>query len=174
MNGNIVRSGSMTETAPGRYDATLAPLFPLHGNAQVSITINCPNSTSTVVPFDMYIDPSGAVKTISGYPVFAATVTLYRSTTISGTFEVVADGSELMSLANRHNPSTTDATGRFSWDVVAGFYKVRSEKAGCVSPDDPNQSFVESEVMMIPPAVLDLDLRLECSFHMVFLPVVAR
>jgi hypothetical protein len=68
-----------------------------------------------------------------------------------------------MSPANRSNPDMTDADGHFGWDVFEGYYKVRAEKDGCVSPADPSQTFVESDVLTIPPAVTDLDLRLQCA-----------
>jgi hypothetical protein len=69
----------------------------------------------------------------------------------------------MMSPSNRNNPDTTSANGEFGWDVVAGFYKVRAEKAGCFSPTDPAQTFVESAVLTIPPPVTDLELILKCS-----------
>ncbi len=92
-----------------------------------------------------------------------ATVTLLRSDSSSGPFEPVPDGSGIMSVANQNNPDTTDAEGRFGWDVLAGYYVVRAEMADCVSPTDPLQSFVESAVLTIPPPVTDLDLRLNCA-----------
>jgi hypothetical protein len=68
-----------------------------------------------------------------------------------------------MSPANRTNPDTTDAEGRFGWDVIAGFYKVRAEKEGCVSPENPLQAFVETQVLEIPPPATDLELILNCE-----------
>lgn len=113
--------------------------------------------------FNIYIDPSGFVRTTDGDPIAGATVTLYAASRPEGIFSPVADGSALMSPANRHNPDTTDAQGRFGWDVLAGYYKVRAEKAGCTSPLDPSQAYVESPILTIPPAVTDLDLRLNCT-----------
>jgi hypothetical protein len=69
----------------------------------------------------------------------------------------------MMSPSNRSNPDTTNTNGQFGWDVVAGFYKVRAEKAGCFSPTDPTQAFVESTILTIPPPVTDLELILKCS-----------
>jgi len=82
---------------------------------------------------------------------------------MTGTFTIVPTGDAIMSPANRTNPDTTDAEGHFGWDVVAGFYKVRAEKAGCVAPFDASQAYVETEVLVIPPPVTDLDLRLDCG-----------
>ena len=98
--------------------------------------------------------------TPSGRPVYEATVTLYRSDSPSGPFEVVPTGSFVMSPANRRNPDLTDETGHFGWDVIAGYYKVRAEKEGCTSAS--GAAFVESAVLTIPPPVTDLDLRLDC------------
>lgn len=92
-----------------------------------------------------------------------ATVTLLRSDTSAGPFEQVPDGSAIMSPSNRTNPDVTDATGHFGWDVIAGYYTVRAEATGCVSPTDPGQSFVETPVLTIPPPVTDLDIRLDCD-----------
>ena len=49
--------------------------------------------------------------------------------------------------------------------MIAGFYKVRAEKQGCVSPDDANQAYSETAVLQIPPAVFDLDIRLDCPLQ---------
>ncbi|CAG0988215.1 hypothetical protein PLCT2_02312 [Planctomycetaceae bacterium] len=157
------RSGSLTEGEPGgTYTTTIEPLTPMHGEARIVITLNCPDSTVTTIRFDMYIDPSGTVMTADGTPIMGATVVLYRSENRHGPFDVVPNGSALMAPMNRHNPDTTDANGHFGWDVLAGYYKVRAEKLGCSSPDDPDQPYVESAVLSIPPAVTDLDLRLSC------------
>ncbi len=89
----------------------------------------------------------------------------------AGPFEVVENDSAIMSPSNRTNPDTTDAEnpetdaeegGHFGWDVIAGYYKVRAEKVGCHAPGDETQSFVETEVMEIPPPVTNLDIRLDC------------
>ena len=68
-----------------------------------------------------------------------------------------------MSPSNRTNPDLTSAEGVFRWDVITGYYKVRAEKAGCVSPADPQLSFVETEVLQIPPPALDLEIFLDCG-----------
>ena len=115
------------------------------------------------IDFDLYIDPSGMVKTTYLAPIVDATVSLFRADTPEGPFELVPDGSALMSPMNRTNPSLSDANGHFGWDVVAGYYKVHASKAGCVSPDNPNLTYVESPALTIPPAVMDLDLRLDCG-----------
>jgi hypothetical protein len=80
----------------------------------------------------------------------------------------------MMSPSNRNNPDVTDAAGRFGWDVIAGFYKVRAEKAGCVSPTNPQQTFVETNVLQIPPPVTNLELVLGCSGANIYLPMIVR
>ena len=67
-----------------------------------------------------------------------------------------------MSPANRQNPDLTDGSGHFGWDVLAGYYRVRAERAGCQSPDH-TQTFVESATLPIPPPVTDLLLVLDCT-----------
>jgi YVTN family beta-propeller protein len=139
------------------------PIPPVEfGPAIVSIRLACPNGTTPGVQFNIYIDPSGAVKTPLGTPIPGATVSLFRSDTGSpGSFSSVPDGDAVMSPSNRQNPDTTNNEGQFGWDVLSGFYVVRAQKAGCHAPGDPSQPFVDSLVLTIPPAVLDLDLRLE-------------
>jgi hypothetical protein len=164
--GFVGPSGVMQETPPGSgvYTATIPPLFPHSGQATVSIDIDCLTEPDIEIDFPLYIDPSGVVKTVAGTPIEGATVTLFRSDTgAPGSFTVVPDGSAIMSPSNRQNPDTTSALGQFGWDVIAGFYVVRAEKAGCVSPANPADPFVETGVLTIPPPVVDLDLRLDCG-----------
>jgi hypothetical protein len=157
------------------YTATIPALSPNHGAAMVIITFQCPDGSTPTIAFSIYIYPSGHVRTVSGEPIAGATVTLFRSDNSAGPFEPAPDGDAIMSPANRRNPDATDSNGHFGWDVIAGFYVVRAEAAGCVSPADPAQSFVESAVLTIPPPVTDLDLRLAClENRQVFLPVVNR
>ncbi len=175
-NGVMIQSGSMTESPPppGRYQGTIEPLYPDHGYATIHITIQCPDSSTQTSDFSIYIDPSGTVRTIYGTPVMSATVTLYYFDEVTGTFTIVPDGDAIMSPANRTNPDLTDADGHFGWDVIAGFYKVRAEKAGCVSPTNTARAYVESGILVIPPPVTNLDLRLDCNEKVVFLPLILR
>ena len=89
-----------------------------------------------------------------------ATVTLLRSDTAFGPFNIVPNGSALMSPGNRHNPDVTDAQGHFGWDVLTGFYKVRAEKLGC-------NGLTETGAVQIPPPVTDLVLTLDCPTQLV-------
>jgi murein DD-endopeptidase MepM/ murein hydrolase activator NlpD len=159
--GTPIRSGVLTETSSGSYTATIPALYPNHGNAKVHISIDCNGNSSDII-FDIYIDPSGVVLSESGFPLQNVTVALYRSDTVSGPFEFVQNGSSSMSIVNRNNPVLTDKDGRFGWDVVAGYYKVRAEKEGCASPSNPSVAYVETEILRIPPPVTNLQLILRC------------
>jgi hypothetical protein len=170
----VIRSGNMTEGPAGRYSATIAPLHPNHGYATILITIQCPSGPPQVITFTIFIDPSGYVRTVHGMPIVSATVTLYTFDNALGDFAVVPDSDSIMSPANRANPSLTDPNGHFGWDVIAGFYKVRAEKAGCVAPGNPLQTYVESALLIIPPPMTDLDLRLDCGEKVVYLPLILR
>lgn len=156
-------SGPMAEGPPGTFKAVAPPLFPNVGYAKVTFEIDCPGgSDPEPIEFNIYIDPSGFVRTVSGDPIPGAKVTLLRSDAEDGPFSVVPDGSTIMSPSNRTNPDTTNSAGHFGWDVIAGYYVVRAEKAGCHAPGDAGSASVESRVYEIPPPVTDVDLRLEC------------
>ena len=159
--GDVFAEGPMDADGQGGYDATVPPLYPHHGQAHVHIDVFClagvPNQS---VDFDIYIDPAGAVVDQAGHPVAGATVTLERSDSETGPFEVVPDGSDLMSPANRANPTTTGETGAFGWDVVAGFYRVTAHKDGCTAPGGGDT--VSTDVLPIPPEVTGLQLVLDC------------
>ncbi len=163
-DGNVIASGTLSESPAGVYNGKIPPQQPRHGAAVLHIQINCPPPASNKdLSFDVYIDPSGTVKTTGGAPIAGATVTLYRSDSSSGPFDVVPDGSGIMAVSNRHNPSTTDASGQFHWDVLAGYYKVRAQKLGCHLPGNVGQLYVDSAVLSIPPPATGLELTLDCG-----------
>jgi hypothetical protein len=135
----------------------------LHGDVTLVITGSRAGSPDIRFVFNLYIDPSGNVRTVNGTPIVGASVTLYRSDSAAGPFAIIPNGSDTMSPINRKNPDSSDFAGHFGWDVIAGYYKVRAQKAGCFSPSNPGQAFVDSAVLTIPPPVTDLDLRLNCT-----------
>ncbi len=145
------------------YDfyAVVEPMWDagIHGNANVVVTVDC-NGTITQDTTPMFVDPSGAVRTVEGTPISGATVTLYRSETQNGTYVVAASG--YLSTTNKTNPDLTDESGSFGWDVLPGYYKVRAEAAGCYAPGNPSQAYVETGALPVPPPVFNLDLRMEC------------
>ncbi|WP_437653775.1 DNRLRE domain-containing protein [Sorangium sp. So ce1182] len=156
-------AGPMQLDGSGQFSAVIPPFYPNHGAATVLVRTQCGPTTSSF-SFSIYIDPSGWIRTVGGAPIDGATVTLLRSDTgAPGSFTVVPDGSAIMSPMNRANPSISDAEGHFGWDVLTGYYKVRAEKPGCHAPGAAEQPHVESAVMLIPPPVFDLDLRLDCG-----------
>jgi hypothetical protein len=153
--GTVLRSGlALTETpaGSGTYTATVDPLHASSSPLRFSIAFDCGTPTLT---FDVYIDPSGHVRTASGLALAGSTVTLSRAASAAGPFAVVPDGSAVMSPQNRRNPDTTDATGHFGWDVLAGFYKVKAAHAGCGT--------AETDALRVPPPVLDVELKLDCD-----------
>jgi hypothetical protein len=174
----LLRSGTMTQNPPGQYNADIAALVPNVGYATVAIELQCPSASITAqsIPFTIYIIPSSTVRAVTGAPIAGATVTLFTFDAVAGDFTAVPNGAAIMSPANRVNPDVTDGDGHFGWDVTAEFYKVRAEKAGCVSADGLSQPYVETAILTTPPPITDLDLRLDCGVNNVhlYLPVVKR
>jgi hypothetical protein len=152
-------SGPMTEEPAGSRTFVASVSIPFGGTSEVRIAI----AGCDPIEFNVYIDPSGFVRDTKGDPIVGATVTLMRSESPLGPFDVVPDGSAIMSPSNRTNSDLTDETGHFGWDVIAGYYKVQVFKAGCVSAADPSRGFAETVVYEIPPPVTDIDLRLNCG-----------
>jgi Abnormal spindle-like microcephaly-assoc'd, ASPM-SPD-2-Hydin/Fibronectin type III domain len=108
--------------------------------------------------FDDYTDPAGTVKTTAGAPVPDARVTLSRSATKKGEFKKVPNGSTIMSISNRRNPSFTTAGGLFSWDTLPGFYEVAATKSGCRTTSKST-----SQPLKVPPPALGIGLTLRCT-----------
>jgi hypothetical protein len=152
-------TGKMDESQPGYYSAFVPQLYPRHGDAIVTMNVTC-NGVTTPTVINIYIDPSGVVKNTKGEPIDSATVTLYRLN--NGVYQAVPNGSTIMAQYNRRNPDTAGEMGTFGWDVQAGTYKVRAEKAGCYKPGTPTQAYIETAALVIPPAVTNLELVLEC------------
>ena len=167
----LARNGSFVEVSPGTYSATIEPLRPaitafprpVWGYAFIDYGISCPGSGGAQGFVDVFVDPSSAIRTTSGSPIAGATVELSRAEGQAGPFVAVPTGSALISPATRSNPQITDQTGRFGWDLVAGFYRIRAAAPGCVDPADPTRAFIETAVFAVPPQIIDLDLRLSCD-----------
>ena len=161
---STLRSGPLTESpaGSGRYHATIAALYPDHGDARVTTSIACPGGASDSVEFTIYIDPSGEVVDASGRPISGATVTLLRADTSTGPFVAVPEGAAIMSPSNRSNPIVTGSDGIFHWDVLAGFYTVEASKPGCMAHDTHEPSAI-SAVYEVPPPALDIHLVLDCG-----------
>ena len=155
----------MIESAatPGLYTVEAGPLQPSHGWTTVVMQITCPDGDTVFDSFNLYIDPSGHVNNQNGNRIEGAVVSLYRAEQPEGPFELVPDGSAIMSPTNRKNPMLSDDRGHFGWDTIAGYYVVRAEKPGCTAVLDAAQPYAETDVLPVPPPVTDLDLRLDCS-----------
>ena len=167
-NTTMLSSGAMAEGPPGTYTISIPALGSLWIPPLVVTSLDC-GGGPIISAFNIYIDPSGSVKTQAGAPIAGATVTLLRSDSPFGPFAVVPNGSDVMELDNRKNPDTTDSTGHFGWNVTAGYYRVHASKPGCVAAADPSvqvltwRAFAQSALLKIPPAVTDLDLRMICD-----------
>jgi hypothetical protein len=157
--------GTLSETpsGSGKYAGKIPALFPMSGAAQVGISITCPDpAQNSGVSFSIYIDPSGQVVDPSGAPVAGASVTLLRADSPDGPFIPVPSGSALMSPANRDNPATTDANGRFGWDVLSGYYEVLAMR---VCPEDrhSHEASAQTPAFQVPPPNSNLIITLGCS-----------
>ncbi|MDI1476533.1 HYR domain-containing protein [Polyangium sp. y55x31] len=167
-SGAAIASGCLTESFPGSglFQGDVGPFYPDHGWVSIQFTSSALDGNPCSIPappLNVYIDPSGHVNNVNGNRIAGALVTLFRSDGPDGPFDVVPDGSAIMSPANRQNPMYSNERGHFGWDTVAGYYVVRAEKPGCTSAEDPAIPFVETDVLPVPPPVTDLDLRLDCS-----------
>lgn len=164
-SGNVIVSGQLLESAaiPGLYTAQVPPLAPSHGWSTVVTQIDCPDGNTELDSFNIYIDPSGHVNNVNDHRIEGAVVTLFRAEHPQGPFEIVPDGSAIMSPSNRQNPMLSDDRGYFGWDTIAGYYVVRAEKPGCTAAGDATRPYAETDVLPVPPPVTDLDLRLDCS-----------
>ena len=67
------------------------------------------------------------------------------ATSTAGPFSAVPSGSSLMDPANRKNPTVTDKSGRFAWNLGPGYYLFRVSKSGCKDPSS-TKTYVDSPV----------------------------
>jgi hypothetical protein len=151
-------TGTMTETpvGSGNYDGTAGPVYPIHGPIIIILTFHCPGGATTTISFNCYIDPSGTVVNQSGVPIPGATVTLYRSGSLSGPWIRVPNGdTAIMSPSNATNPATTGGAGQYGWDVVKGFYLLKATAPGCTPDITPG--------FTVPPPRTGLTLILTCE-----------
>jgi hypothetical protein len=157
-------TGTLTETSKGSglYDATIPPLYPLHGLATITTRLTCPGGKLETESFDIFIDPGGRVIDTSSNPVPQATVTLLEAPSASGPFTPVPSGSNLLSPGTPSNPETTNPFGGFGWDTLPGYYEVSASAPGCSNPFDPSNPDVVSKVFKVPPAMNSLVLTMSC------------
>ncbi|MDR1642997.1 MAG: leucine-rich repeat protein [Clostridiales bacterium] len=94
------------------------------------------------------IDPSGYIyEAVTSNRLSGVTTTAYYKASENDT-PVVWDASEW----DQYNPLTTDAEGRYAWDVPEGLWQVKAEK--------PGYSTVYSEWMPVPPPQTDVNFAL--------------
>jgi hypothetical protein len=108
-----------------------------------------------------YIDPGGTVLDTNVNPVDGASVTILRSSTVSGSYSPVSTTEP--GLLPAVNPETTAANGVFDWDVFAGFYEVQASASGCTSATDPSDDTATIGPYPVPPPQLGLTVTLACS-----------
>lgn len=150
----LANAVALTESPAGTYSVQIPPFYPRSGDAL--FTTNVPSTCGgSPVSFNVYIDPSGIVTDQYGVPIEGASVLLSRSDTEGGEYTTVPDGSDIMSPSNRANPSTTDDTGYFRWDVQVGWYKVTASATGCQTATTPG--------LEVPPERIDLVIKLTCT-----------
>lgn len=164
VGGVVVNTVALTEAPAGHYAAVIPRSYPAHGEGSLTtnVSLTCGGDP---VGFDIYIDPSGVVTDQYGRPIDGATVQLQRADAGTGPFAAVADGSAVMSPSNRTNPVVTDATGFFRWDVLSGWYRVQASATGCTD--------TTSDAMEIPPARLDLLVKMACGSAPMPVPTTA-
>jgi hypothetical protein len=154
-NGSTPMTGTLAEGSGGVYTG-LIPGFTSTGRATIStnVPLTCDGE---LVEFSLYIDPSGIVTDQFGRPLVGARATLLHL--VGGDMVPVPDQSAVMSPKNRDNPSFTDNTGFFRWDVVPGTYQVQvsdatSQGADCEVTTTPR--------MDVPPERVDLLIKVPC------------
>jgi hypothetical protein len=109
-----------------------------------------------------YIDPSGTVVDTNGTPVDNATVTiLEQDDAPSGPFSAVPASSGDIEPAE--DPETTDSSGSFDWDALAGTYEVQAGASDCHAPGDSSEPDVTSSPFTLPPPAEGLELTLDCK-----------
>ncbi|MGI8549230.1 MAG: IPT/TIG domain-containing protein, partial [Dehalococcoidia bacterium] len=154
----------MTESPAGSgyYQSAKINVPAHHGTPKVTIHPP-PGSPEPDKPGYLYEDPSGVVQTSTGQKVIGATVTLLQSSSPSGPFTPVPDGSPMMAPSNRRNPDVTDNDGTFHWDVLAGYYEVQASKAGCNDANgNPIIAFTTPKILPVPPPQTGLVITLDC------------
>lgn len=154
-NGSTPMTGTLAEGPGGTYTGRV-PGFTSTGKATVSTTVPLV-CDGVPIEFSLYIDPSGVVTDQFGRPLPGARATLLHLD--GGDMVPVPDGSTVMSPKNRSNPSFTDNTGFFRWDVEPGTYQVQvsdatSQGAACDVTTTPR--------MDVPPERVDLLVKLSC------------
>ncbi len=158
--GNQATTLTEVPAGSGTYRGEF-PYTEYTGTHTITTTITCPDGSTETETGPVYIDPSGTVVDTQDRPLSGAVVTLLRADTCEGPFIPVADGSDVMSEANRRNPVLTNGTGQFAWDVVAGCYRADASREGCTNPQTGGR-IVSTDPLPVPPEWTGLRLVLDC------------
>ncbi|MSY86276.1 MAG: hypothetical protein F2693_16385 [Actinobacteria bacterium] len=162
-NGSTPMTGGVSATVenaddPTKVDYTIEiPDLTSSGHATITTNFECDGPIS----FTIYIDPSGYVTDQFGRTIAGAEVTLLRD--LGGAnFAPVTDGNTTVMdpNVNDSNPSLTDETGFFRWDVAEGDYRVSVTSA---TSGGAACAVVTTPTMSVPPERVDLVVKTECE-----------
>ncbi|MHB8512716.1 MAG: beta strand repeat-containing protein [Actinomycetota bacterium] len=109
--------------------------------------------------WNAFIDPSGTIVDTNGNPISGATVSILRQGP-TGFSTVSADSGIIRPAVN---PETTDATGIFHWDALAGTYEVQANAPNCHAPGNPSLATATTPAVTIPPPAIGIVLALQCT-----------
>ena len=123
-----------------------------------------------IIVWNIFIDPSGTVIDTYGNPVNGATATLLGPSGNGGPTPIPASGAIISPAVN---PETTDSTGEFHWDALAGTYAVQATAPNCHTVGKPSQPQVATSEFDIPPPAVGLLLVLECPASGIATPTVS-
>ncbi len=70
------------------------------------------------------------------------------------------------------NPETTDSSGTFDWDALAGTYEAQAGASGCYEPGHPTVADVSTPSFTLPPPAVGLTLTLDCPGSTATTPTV--
>jgi hypothetical protein len=150
---------SLVSSSPEVWRASVGPLFPNHGTAQLKFVVTCPANPSIPeiqMGGSIYIDPSGFVtNACNGLPIAGAEVSLFKAETF-GFPPDFFPASFFFPQVNIPPVDTliTDPFGHYGWDVTPGSYRV--------DVDATQQGFGTSSlfVTIISTPVLDANFEL--------------
>jgi hypothetical protein len=97
-------------------------------------------------------------------PIEDAKVTLFCGPSAKGPFTKFVFPNKPTGIAvSMMNPIETGKNGLFAWEVPQGFCKVRAEAKDCVSNDEDDTYYAESDVYEVPPGEEEIVLVLDCD-----------
>lgn len=147
-NGIIEGLEERTKDLLPRCRKKIDPFFPTLPSSPLYEPTEPSNQYPHHIP--ILIDPSGYVfEAVTSNRVEGATASIYYKEEQDGEATPVFWDAENY---GQENPLTTDADGRYRWDVPAGLWQVRIDKQGYAQ--------TQSEWLPVPPPQLDVNLPL--------------